>query len=366
MSSAIAPSLLRGSAHLARWTLAGGAAVHAPPAWRLQLRWQACWFDRLWRQQTARITAARPADDPVLVLGLWRSGTTLLHDRLAALPGLQAPLTWQCFNPSSFMLTGAPGGPPAAAVRRPMDGGSIGVHSAQEDEFALLLLGAPSLYRGFVDPRRLPALADEMLGPEAADARADGSSAWATDWLRFLAGVAAQGGGARLVLKSPNHTLRLAALRQWLPGSPQVWIGRPLPEVWHSNLRMWRAMFAQYALWPCPPGVLEAFLARCIERYLTTLTHALDHQPAHLVCWVDFSDLTLHPGESLLALARFLGLPAQAGADDPSPAIVQRHPAQQATTPPTPLPVGLAAAHEAVERLHERARMQWGWRARQC
>lgn len=359
------PALLRGGTRLARWTLAGGAAAHAPPAWRLQLRWQAWWFDKLWRQQTARITATRPGRDPVLVLGLWRSGTTLLHDRLSALPGLQAPLTWQCFSPSTFMLTGAPGGPPAAEVRRPMDGGSIGPQSAQEDEFALLLLGARSLYCGFIDPRRLPALADDLFLAEGAEAQADGSDDWAADWLRFLAGVEAQGGGTRLVLKSPNHTLRLAALRRLMPDSPQVWIGRPLPEVWQSNLRMWQAMFAQYALWPCPPGVLEDFLARCVERYLAALAQALDHQPAHLACWVDFSDLSLHPGESLQALARFLGVPAQAGVDDPTLAIVQCHPAQEATTPSTPLPGRLAAANEAVERLHVRARQQWGWRAHQ-
>ncbi len=365
MTAATTPSLLRGSDHLARWTLAGGAAAHARPAWRLQLRWHAYWFDRLWRQQAERITPLRPGQDPVLVLGLWRSGTTLLHDRLSALPGLQAPLTWQCFNPSTFMLTGAPGNSPTATLRRPMDGGSIGPNSAQEDEFALLLMGAPSLYRGFIDPRRLPALADDMFGAEGGKAQVNYNDAWATDWLRFLAGVEAQGRGARLVLKSPNHTLRLATLRALMPGSPQVWIGRPLPEVWHSNLRMWQAMFAQYALWPCPLDVLEAFLERCIDRYLATLTHALDHQSAHLACWLDFRDLTLHPGESLQALTRFLGRRAQAG-DDPTSSIVQRHPAQEATTAPTPLPGRLAAAHEAVERLHARARQKWGWRARQC
>ena len=356
------PVLLRGGARLARWTLAGGAAALAPMAWRMQLRWQAYWFDRLWRQQAGRMTARRPGQDPVLVLGLWRSGTTLLHDRLSELPGLQAPLTWQCFNPSTFMLTGTPDNFHATTRRRPMDGGNIGPNSAQEDEFALLLMGAPSLYRGFIDPRRLPALADDMFGPEGGKAQADCSDAWAPDWLRFLAGVERQGGGVRLVLKSPNHTLRMATLRALLPRSPQIWIGRPLPEVWHSNLRMWQAMFAHYALWPCTLDVLEAFLARCIDRYIATLKHALDHQPAHLACWLDFSDLTLHPCESLQALASFLGQPGQAG-NDPASAIVQLHPAREATTAPTQLPGRLAAAHEELERLHARARQQWGWRA---
>jgi hypothetical protein len=43
-----------------------------------------------------------------------------------------------------------------------MDEGYIGTYSPQEDEFAALLLGEPSLYRAFIDPRRIDELT-EML-----------------------------------------------------------------------------------------------------------------------------------------------------------------------------------------------------------
>jgi len=42
-------------------------------------------------------------DDPVFVLGLPRSGTTLLHQLLAADPQFLAPDTFQVFHPTSFL-----------------------------------------------------------------------------------------------------------------------------------------------------------------------------------------------------------------------------------------------------------------------
>jgi hypothetical protein len=351
------PRLLRGSPALAQWTLAGGAAARAPLAWRWQLRWHAWWAQRLWKLQLPRLAAARPAQVPLLVLGLWRSGTTLLHERLTALPGHQAVKTWQCFNPSGFLLTGAPRDA-ASSARRPMDLGMVRADTPQEDEFALLLQGAPSLYRGFVDPRRLLALADEHFGPTTT-----ALPGWTADWLRFLAGVEADGGGARLVLKSPNHTLRLPELQAALPGSPQVWIGRPLSAVWSSNLRMWRSMFDLYALWPCPEGALEAFLARCVQRYLQTLSAQLVTAPDTPRLWVDFDDLGAAATPLQQALATFCGGAAALCTAEQQKAVLASHPVHAQTASPSALPAALQPLAAEVDDLHAAARARWGWRS---
>ena len=77
---------------------------------------------------------ARLPVDPVFILGLWRSGTTVLHELVNACGGWVTPQTWQCFHPSTCFLTG----PPAhtAAAQRPMDRGLIATEGPQEDEFA--------------------------------------------------------------------------------------------------------------------------------------------------------------------------------------------------------------------------------------
>jgi len=355
------PALLAGAPGLCDWVLDGGRAERAPSAWRWRLRWHARWSRVLQAQQRQRGGAARPQQTPLFVLGLWRSGTTLLHERLSALPGLQSPLTWQCFNPASFLLTGAPTGP-ARAVQRPMDDGEVRPDSAQEDEFALLLQGAPSLYRGFIDPRRLGELATTMFAP-MAPGRPPIGDAWADDWLRFLAGVERQGGGHRVVLKSPNHTLRWPALANLFPQAPRIWIGCPLEQVWHSNLRMWRAMFDTYALWTCPPGVLEAFLQRCIAQYLAALEQALaETGPPPL--WVDFEDLFAQPLPLLRALADFAAVDAEVCPEWVLADVVQRLPARPPRTAAAALPPATLPLAQAVDRLHAQARQRWHWQQR--
>ena len=49
-------------------------------------------------------------------------------------------------------------------MQRPMDQVTIRADSPQEDEFALTAMGVPSVYRGFLDPRRLPEL-KSLLDP---------------------------------------------------------------------------------------------------------------------------------------------------------------------------------------------------------
>lgn len=349
------PRLLPAHRDLARWTLEGGSSARAPWAWRAQLQWHAWWFERLAGRQASRQAYPHPQQLPVFVLGFWRSGTTLLHEWLAALPGYAAPLTWQCFNPASFLLTGPPARlSEAAGQKRPMDGGWIAPLSPQEDEFALLLQGAPSLYRGFVDPRRLGQLVSEVLDEAAGD------KAWLTPWLGFLAGVEQQAGGARLVLKSPNHSFRLKILEQVFPGAPWVWVGRPAAAVWHSNLRMWRAMIDTYGLWSPPEGQLEAFLDDCMARYVTTLDWALGSLPDNRVQWVDFEELYTEPRALLQRLAE--GLPQPEGQDWSAACLQGVLNARPVATAGTQVGdssgprSGLFAAYDAA---HARARLRW-------
>lgn len=349
------PRLLAGHRELARWTLEGGSAPRAPWGWRAQLRWHAWWFDRLTRQQAERLAQPRPRQAPIFVLGFWRSGTTLLHEWLAALPGHAAPATWQCFNPASFLLMGPPRAE-GGGVARPMDAGWIAPHSPQEDEFALLLQGAPSLYRGFIDPRRLESLARELLGPEASA----GNAAWIAPWLAFLSGVEQQAQGRRLVLKSPNHVFRLDAVARVFPDAPWVWIGRPAAAVWHSNLRMWQSMVDTYGLWPAPADALEAFLDSCMARYVTVLDRTVATQPAERVQWVDFDELYADPEALLVRLTQRLPQPAAQGwARDSLQALLQSHPTEPAGTRTGEVPQARARLFAAYDAAHARARERW-------
>ena len=251
---------------LLRWLQQDPAWTGLPWGTRAALQWQAA----LGSLNAGLAGMARPTPidqratalvDPVLVLGPWRSGTTVMHELLAAATGLATPRTWQCMNATAFTAM-----PPrrrnATAVARPMDGLAIHAQSPQEDEFALLTLGADSAYRGFLMPHRLAELA-----PTLSPAYWLAQPQWLAPWERFLTDVLRSTPQARqpLLLKSPNHSFRLAAILRRFPRTRGVWMLRDATAVYHSNLKMWRTMFARYGLTAPLPGALEDFIALALQ-----------------------------------------------------------------------------------------------------
>jgi hypothetical protein len=290
---------LYGARPLAEWIRHGGRPARAPPGYGLRLWWHARWFELNWRTQLERMPSVAPASDPVFIVGFWRSGTTVLHELVNACGGWVTSQTWQCFHPSTCFLTGPPA--PTAAVKRPMDQGVIAADGPQEDEFALLLLGEPSIYRGLIDPRRLLEC---------------GTASWSQDggdlsrWQDFVRGIAA-GGGGRLLLKSPGHTFRIPTLRRLFPDARFVWIGRHPGEVLASNARMWTAMMGVYALWECADGVLQAFLREAVRACSRVLERCVEELTREQMLWVDFEALQTDPERVLRQILQFAG--ARAG-----------------------------------------------------
>lgn len=299
------PAFLPAGTELASWLRAGaGHRSRRLALWTY--RWKAFWFDRNWRTQQALFPAREFAGEGgrrlIFVLGFWRSGTTLLHELLASGPGMAAPRTWQCMNPSAFRIAGPPRS--RATVSRPMDAMLVDALSPQEDEFALLGRGAPSVYRAWLDPRRweetLPALGQGtwLALPE---------SQWLADWRTFL-GWCTPEDAATLVVKSPNHLFRVQAIHRTWPRARFVWTLRDPADTWFSNRKMWRAMSALYGLWEWRPGDLDRLLFRAMAEYAAALRWAKEALDPEASVYLDFDRLGRSAGEVLQSLTQRLGL----------------------------------------------------------
>ncbi len=197
----------------------------------------------------------------VVVLGYWRSGTTLLHELLCLDQRYTYPTTHACMNPHHFLFSEAAalarGG---ATVQRPMDEMEVQASSPQEDEFALLSLGARSPYEALIMPQILP---DALKLTDPRDLQANEEKRWREVFRSFLAGVSVRGGGRPMILKSPTHGARVGTLRVLLPEARYLVIMRDPITNFESVIRMWRKMFETYALGPIPSDdeIREAVLA---------------------------------------------------------------------------------------------------------
>lgn len=298
-------SLLPAGPELVRWIRAGGRPGRGGSAALWAYRWRGFWFGKNLQMQQALRREVRFSFEHgrnlVLVLGLWRSGTTLLHELLASVDGLAYPQTWQCMNPSAFLLQGQPSR--TDTITRPMDGVRIDAFSPQEDEFFLLAAGYPSVYRSFLDPRRWTQTVDAL----AQDTWSSKPLSWLAPWLQFL-GDCAPADARILTVKSPNHLFRLRALRRELPDVAEAWILRDPEAAWQSNRKMWSAMTATYALWQPAATDLDDLLAACFGAYAETLEWVLDTDSGARRCVVRFEDLAEDPAAGAPRILASLGL----------------------------------------------------------
>lgn len=305
------PSTLGSSLRLHRWLAQDSQWKNKPVAWRAGRQWQALWgsVNLHLSQAVASQESSAKFPDPILIVGPWRSGTTVMHELLVAATGGTTPLTWQCMNAAAFQLRR----PVATEVtlERPMDGLQISGNSPQEDEFALLTMGVPSAYRAFIMPHRIRELA-HTLDPSYWEQ----DTHWLPLWEQFLKGVwrTTINAKAPLILKSPNHTFRLPAILRRFPVSKVVWMARPATDVFLSNRKMWRAMFANYGTTvEVDPCALDRFLAETLSSSARILSWCRENIPANNLCIVPQAALLAKPSATIETVCRQLGEVVQPG-----------------------------------------------------
>jgi hypothetical protein len=170
---------------------------------------------------------------PLFVLGIWRSGTTHLHNLLAVDDRFAYPNFYQVMYPHTFLCTEKR---PAKLVgmflprTRPDDNVKMGIEEPQEDEFALRCLTLRSFLLTLAFPRQAERY-DRYLTFRGVSE--DEIAAWKSALKWFVQKVSLKH-GRPLVLKSPGHTCRIGMLLDVFPDAKFVHIHRNPYAVFQS------------------------------------------------------------------------------------------------------------------------------------
>jgi hypothetical protein len=164
-------------------------------------------------------------DPPLFILGVWRSGTTHLHnlfaqdDRFAYLNYYQAlyPHSFLCTEQANAKFTGL-----VMPKKRAQDNVAMGPREPQEDELALCAVTGRSFLLSQAWPRNADAY-DRFLTLRSASS--EELAAWKSAQTWFVRKLAFHY-GRPLVLKSPAHTSRIRLLLELFPGAKFVHIHR--------------------------------------------------------------------------------------------------------------------------------------------
>jgi hypothetical protein len=176
-----------------------------------------------------------------------------------------SPTTYQCMAPHHCILT-------EWWIRvffgwllprqRPMDNMAAGWSRPQEDEFALLTLGAPTPYFRMAFPNDPPPYMEflDMQGCSEADLTRFEQA------LSQFARLITYKTEKRLLFKSPPHTGRIELLSRLFPGAKFIHITRNPYSLFPSTTRLWQSLDEVQGLqWPKNEG-LEEYVFECLTR----------------------------------------------------------------------------------------------------
>jgi hypothetical protein len=321
-------------------------------------------FNSVWhlldRWRFARdVDRARLPEDPLFILGHWRSGTTHLHNLLAVdAENFAYPTTYQVANPLGF-LSSEPLNKRLfrwmVPKTRPMDNMALGFDLPQEDELALCLMCGKSPYLGLVFPARERHYRRYLTFRDASMEEAD---QWKRAFLLFARKLTLKYGRA-LVFKSPPHTARVRLLLELFPNARFVHIHRDPYDVFRTSRHYFdTAAWYAYLQRPDRGQVDEQILERYVEMYDAYFTDRSLIPPGRL-CEVAFADLEREPVREVRRIYDQLGI---AGFDRIAPRLTDYVASlsgyRKNCLDPLPAPL-----QDRVATMWRRSFCEWGYRA---
>jgi hypothetical protein len=261
------------------------------------------------RRYGKRIAATPVPEDPIFIIGHWRTGTTLLHQLMNLDINLATPTLFQVAEPECFLCSRAYYKPIFRMVlpkHRPMDNVRIGMDEPQEDEYAIFRITDFSPLEGLVFPNDAGFFLSNASSflPTSEKKRKQ----WETALLNYYRKLHFFH-GKRIVSKNPFNSLRIKELAAMFPNARFIHIYRHPYDVIPSSINMWRIVLEQNRLnrkGTCP-GIAEAI--GILDKVTTTIRKDLRYLPDENFIEMKFENLEKDPVGQMRELYTRIGLP---------------------------------------------------------
>ena len=305
--------------------------VVEPLAWL-----QSCLFAR-------RLNKAELPDDPIVVIGHWRSGTTYLHQLLACDPTLATARNSLTMAPQVALLL-KPLIQSALKVwmtrQRPIDAVPWGPDDPQEDEVGLARLTMDTNMAGMAFPRAyLWFFRRNVLG---------WSRAFERQWLHFtkLTWLHDGQGKTGLLIKNSAHSARVELVLRHFPRARFVLLRREPQASIRSLVQVKQRLGALVGLQPVPDVVTQVEETVAAHGQLLQVFEASRHRiPSGQLVELPYETLISDPLAALQLIYDELGLSSWSVASAPMQVRIAK--ARSYTADPVTLPLS------AQQRLHD-------------
>lgn len=207
------------------------------------------WYEKVFIDR--RFNTVEIENDPVFIIGHWRSGTTHLHNILCQDPQMAYTSTYQSVFPDTlfnkagrFLFEGfarllIPG-------TRKGDNVTLGMELPQEEEFALGAKTPLCFYYFWMFPKKLKQFYLSSIRFEHADK--DILEAWEQDYQLLIKKALKNTGKERFLSKNPPNTGRVEQLLKLFPNARFIHIHRNPIEVYLSTRNFFHKMLPHLQL----------------------------------------------------------------------------------------------------------------------
>lgn len=231
---------------------------------------------------------------PVFIIGHWRSGTTFLHQLIFLDRRFTAPTVVQAVIPEHFLFSSKYWIPVLRKTmpgKRPMDEVEMDPLAPQEDEWALLRLGAPSPMLKIFFPSRNKGF---YTGTGEFIPSGKGLLKWKKSILLFLKKITLQT-HKQVIFKNPYHTPRISLLSELFPGAKFILIVRHPYKIVPSSINMWNIVAGENALRGGWKGLSTEETAREVDDFRLSVNENRAKLPERAFSEVRYEDLEKDP-----------------------------------------------------------------------
>jgi hypothetical protein len=182
-------------------------------------------------------------EQPLFIMGAWRSGTTHLHNLLSQDPAYSYVTTLQCLAPHFILSQQTILRRTLAGLlpeKRLFDNVELGLDAPQEEEVGLATLSPHSYYQYWFFPQRILPLFEKYIQMRTMSAQE--WAEWRASYLRLLKTASFMSGGKPLLLKSPGNLARTRTLLEMFPQAKFVEIQRDPLRVWISLMHIQKVL----------------------------------------------------------------------------------------------------------------------------
>ena len=268
------------------------------------------WYERKWINPG--IDRQQITEDPVFIIGHWRSGTTHLHNLLNQDPGMGAVSTYQSVFPDTlFNITGyfifrnfmrlliAP--------RRLGDNVKMNADYPQEEEFAIGSRDPVCYYYFWIFPEKTLDFYSQFI-----EFKLNGGKqlkSWEQDYLLIMKKALKKSGAQRFLSKNPPNTGRIKELLHLFPNARFIHIHRNPVIVYLSTLHFFHQMMPVLRLHKVSEKKLEEIIFEVYDRLMHKYMEERKQIPAENLLEFSFEELERDPLPVLETIYRQFRIP---------------------------------------------------------